>query len=167
MLLHPFSFILSFFSRLFFSLPWTESAVDRRVEFGRKRLKSYFHSGNWAGESKSSCPFADDDTWQDECVAGCCGTGERSEAVCIGPDGRVSVFCLSFSFLFRDCLQRHQRHSPQRHRHRQSNTRNRQQSRPAHSNDGPISFSSGLRNPFSPVPTNEITRPRAVAPSPA
>lgn len=55
------SFSPFFVSSHFFSLTWTESAVDRRIEFVRKRLKSYFHSGNWAGDSKSSCPFADDD----------------------------------------------------------------------------------------------------------
>ncbi|CAD1475578.1 unnamed protein product, partial [Heterotrigona itama] len=50
---------------------------------------------------------------------------------------------------------------------RQSSTRNRQHSKPAHSSEGPTSLNSGLRNPFSPVPTNDITNPSAVVPSPA
>lgn len=33
-------------------------------------------------------------------------------------------------------------------------------------NDGPISLSSTVLNPFSPVPTNAITRPMATVPKP-
>lgn len=33
-------------------------------------------------------------------------------------------------------------------------------------NDGPISLNSTVLNPFSPVPTNAITRPIAIEPKP-
>lgn len=33
-------------------------------------------------------------------------------------------------------------------------------------NDGPISLSSTVLNPFSPVPTKDITKPTATVPSP-
>lgn len=33
-------------------------------------------------------------------------------------------------------------------------------------NDGPINLNSSVLNPFSPVPTNTITKPRATVPKP-
>lgn len=33
-------------------------------------------------------------------------------------------------------------------------------------NDGPIHRNSSVLNPFSPVPTNDITKPRATVPNP-
>lgn len=133
-------------------------------------FETRFHSGNWAGESKSSCAFVDDDAAPLEDMADCCccrwRVGDKSEAVGNVPAGRASVF-LTFSFLSEATWQNRQRHWPQRHKQRQSSTRNRQHSKPAHSSEGPTSLNSGLRNPFSPVPTNDITNPSAVVPSPA
>lgn len=56
-----------------------EPAVNRRVDFSRNpnlvenvHNGVFFHSGNWAGESKSSCAFIDDDAAAFEDTADCC-----------------------------------------------------------------------------------------------
>lgn len=142
-------------------------------------MKKFHYSNNWDGKSRSSCPFPAsehieyDDGWaiftaiDDVLIIWLEHWGKSDVVGCSRLDGEpvfsffnVSLPTITTGHAF------HWQFLQQWHKHMHRRTRKRQQRSPAHNKLGPISLSSGLRKPFSPVPIKEITRPSAVVPSP-